>query len=185
MSTTLPTRETLASIIGVAEPTYEEKLGSLTGRVEQLGQSLVARLLTVKDEGMKATDLVGLYKDVRSATDGLEEAAKRLKGLKEELKAKHLPEAFEREAIKTMTLDSGDRVTINNRVVASIPAEFRNKAYEWLKTSGHESLVIETVNSSTLGAFARAEMEEGRELPDDLFKVTILSEASLTKGKKK
>jgi hypothetical protein len=164
---------------------FSTKLDALTNRIEQLGQSLTARFLAAKESGATAAELVVLYRDVRGATDGIEEAGKQLRGLKEQMKSKALPEAFEREGVKTLTMDDGGRVTISQRVVASIPADTKSLAYEWLRKNQHESLIVETVNASTLGAFARTQMEAGFDLPEELFKVNILNEASLTKGKKK
>jgi hypothetical protein len=43
------------------------------------------------------------------------------------------------------------------------------------------ALVKETINASTLAAFAKAELEEGRELPDDIFNVYIMPNTSVTK----
>lgn len=165
------------------EVSFKDKLGILLHRTEQMGESLIARLMRVKEGGMKSVELATLYADVRLAHDGIEEATKKLKGLKEQLKALLLPEAFDRDEIKTLTLEDGHRITIGTRVVASIIPDSKPLAFTWLRTNNHGSLIQETVNAQTLGAFARAEMEAARELPDNLFKVTVLHEASFTKGK--
>lgn len=43
------------------------------------------------------------------------------------------------------------------------------------------AIVKETINASTLAAFAKSEMEEGRELPDDIFNVYIMPNTSVTR----
>jgi hypothetical protein len=47
----------------------------------------------------------------------------------------------------------------------------------------NSALVKETINAQTLAAFARSEMEEGRELPDDIFTIQIGQNTSVTKVK--
>jgi len=54
---------------------------------------------------------------------------------------------------------------------------------DWLRTNGHGDLIQETVNSSTLGAFARNLTEEsGYELPSDIFKTSVMTFTSITKA---
>jgi hypothetical protein len=43
------------------------------------------------------------------------------------------------------------------------------------------AIVKETINASTLAAFAKAELEEGRELPEELFNVFIGQNTSVTR----
>jgi hypothetical protein len=119
-----------------------------------------------------------------------------------------VPEAFEREGTKTLTLQSGYRVTISALVRASTKDMEQGIAWCKLCECGHEErdhindnnrcsagcedkckgfnapnagLVKETINAQTLAAFARAEMEEGRELPDTVFTVNIGQNTSVTK----
>src|SRR5690606_39367494 len=53
---------------------------------------------------------------------------------------------------------------------------------QWLRDNGHESLVQETVNSSTFKAFIKERMKEGKEYPKDLIKVNPFSRATVVKG---
>ena len=57
----------------------------------------------------------------------------------------------------------------------------KEKGMEWLKTSGNEGLVIETVNAMTLASFAKTETLAGKPLPDHLFKVGTAQHISITK----
>lgn len=50
------------------------------------------------------------------------------------------------------------------------------KAFEWLRDNGHEDMIQETVNAGTLASFARSlQLDEGIDLPDDIFKVTTFN----------
>jgi hypothetical protein len=57
----------------------------------------------------------------------------------------------------------------------------KEAAYKWLELTGNEGLIQETVNSSTLSAFAKSEMSEARELPAALFNTHVGMNTSVTK----
>ena len=58
----------------------------------------------------------------------------------------------------------------------------KEKGMEWLRATGNEGLVIETVAARTLSSFARDETLAGRPLPEDLFKVGTSQLVSITKS---
>lgn len=154
-----------------------------TAEIMVSGEALSTALDEAKKEG--AASLVRLYSRARTELDMVADALKRTSQLIELMNRVVIPEAFENEKISTLTeAESGDRVTITQRVVASIPADQREAAYAWLRANDHESMITETVNASSLSAFAKALMEEGQDLPDDIFKTTILAQTSLTRGRR-
>jgi hypothetical protein len=54
---------------------------------------------------------------------------------------------------------------------------------DYLRNSGNGSLIQETVNSNTLAAFAKNfNDEEGKELPGEIFKTSIMTVTSITKA---
>lgn len=57
----------------------------------------------------------------------------------------------------------------------------KEAAYKWLRLTGNDGLIQETVNSSTLASFAKSEMTEMRELPATLFNVHVGLNTSVTK----
>jgi hypothetical protein len=55
--------------------------------------------------------------------------------------------------------------------------------FDYLRANGAEGLIIETVNSQTLAAYAKElSTEEGKELPADVFKTGIMTYTSITKA---
>ena len=50
----------------------------------------------------------------------------------------------------------------------------------WLRSSGNDGLIQETVNAQTLGAFAKEQAMTGKPLPDAIFKVTTANHVSIT-----
>jgi hypothetical protein len=90
-----------------------------------------------------------------------------------------LPTMFTNQNVKTIKLDNVGRVTVNVRWTASMID--KSKSMEWLRTSGNEGLIIETVNAGTLASFAKTETMAGKPLPDYLFKVGTAQHISITK----
>ena len=90
-----------------------------------------------------------------------------------------LPTMFSNQNVKTIKIDNVGRVTVNVRWSASMID--KQKGMEWLRTSGNEGIIIETVNAMTLASFAKAETLAGKPLPDFLFKVGTAQHISITK----
>ena len=92
-----------------------------------------------------------------------------------------IPGLMDEDEITNITIDGVGRVTLTGDVYASIPASERDRAYQWLRDNNHGGLIVETVNSGTLKAFVKGVIKKGEELPEDMFKVTPFSRASITK----
>lgn len=102
------------------------------------------------------------------------------------------PGRMDAEESRTATsAETGNRMSRTSKMYASIipdateGAEPQGKAFKWLRDNNLGSLIKETVNASTLSATAKELVENGRELPDDLFKVHTKDSVSITKGKPK
>jgi hypothetical protein len=115
--------------------------------------------------------------------DKIDEIKKQAYHVMNDYAMKVLPMVFENEGVTTITLSAGYRVTIGQRLSASIVADKKPDAYNWLVHNDLGDLITETVNASSLSATARSLIEEGRQLPDDLFKTVVLPQVSLTRTK--
>jgi hypothetical protein len=96
----------------------------------------------------------------------------------ETLSEESIPNLFSKQGVKSVNVIDLGRVTINIRWSASMLD--KGRGLEWLRGSGNEGLIIETVNAQTLGAFAKTEAIGGRPLPDDVFKTSTKSYVSIT-----
>ncbi len=96
-----------------------------------------------------------------------------------------IPEAFERESISSFTTDNGYRVTVSQRFFASILEGMKDVAFEWLRKNKLGDLIQPTVNAGTLSAEGKRMLEEGRELPEQIFSTHYKPSTSLTKVAKK
>ena len=98
----------------------------------------------------------------------------------EELSQEFIPTMFMNQHVKSFTVPSFGRATINVRWSASMLD--KETGFGWLRQTKNEGLIIETVNAQTLGAFAREQALAGQPLPSDIFKVGTSSYTSITKG---
>ena len=93
-----------------------------------------------------------------------------------------LPESMSDQDIEKITVADVGRVSLTNDLHVSILKNRRKEAYEWLDFNGHGDLVQETVNSSSLKALVKAKIKAGEPMPEDLFKVSPFTRASITKN---
>lgn len=118
--------------------------------------------------------------ELREAHEALDTQRKRISAVIEELSRKTLPEMMEENNCKTFTHKGiGRRFTVAQRTSCSMVD--KGAGIEWLKENGHGGIVIETVNSSTLAAFATKLLADtGTELPE-YFKMNSMNYTSATK----
>jgi hypothetical protein len=127
-------------------------------------------------------ELIKHYNHLRLATARIKEAREALAEMEEKMSREQIPEIFREHGIKTTTIEGVGRVTVSYRFGCSMLD--KEQGLEWLRGNGHGGIIIETVNSSTLSAFAKSMLEEsGAELPDSIFKVSTSPYTSITKVK--
>lgn len=134
-------------------------------------------------------EVVDKYVLLEAGVDALETSLKKVKEQISLAREVMLPSRMDADETKTNTSkDTGNRITRTARLFASIlPSQdgsITARAYEWLRNNNLGSLIKETVNSSSLNAAAKELMENGHELPDDIFRVHMKDGVSITKGKK-
>lgn len=143
----------------------------------------IINIMTANQPTQSAAVCAEFYQRTRDLHDKIDELKKAAYHLMNNYAMNVMPVVFEDEGVSTITLSSGYRVTISQRLNASIPADKKAEAYDWLVRNDLGDLITETVNSSSLSATARSLIEEGRQLPDDIFKTVILPQVSMTKVK--
>lgn len=93
-----------------------------------------------------------------------------------------LPERMEEEMIETLRVAGVGRLQARSDIRCAVPAQNREAVKEWLIDNGHGSMITETINASTLKAFVREMMKEGKEWPEDLLNVTPYTRATVVKA---
>ena len=122
------------------------------------------------------------YNHLRLAAAQIKLAREALADMEEDLSRRSVPEVMKEQGIKTINIEDVGRVTVSYRFSCSMLDKEAGLA--WLRANGHEGIIIETVNSSTLSAFAKQLLEEnGVDMPDNIFKVGTSPFTSITKAK--
>ena len=120
--------------------------------------------------------------ELRAKLDEIEEVTKLMNKEYDRLRTGIVPEKMDEEGLTTITIKGIGRVSLTGDVYASIPAEVRDDAWDWLRDHGHADVIKETINASTLKALMKSFIKEGVPFPEDLFKVTPFTRASITKA---
>ena len=144
--------------------------------------SLLERAQRDTNDVVQGNDIPTTVAHFAALQDTVEDLSKKLSALRKHVDAlsyEILPTMFSNQDVKTIKLDNIGRVTVNVRWTASMLN--KEKGMEWLRTSGNEGLIIETVNAMTLASFAKTETLAGKPLPDHLFKVGTAQHMSITK----
>ncbi len=148
-------------------------------------QALVEVVAAVREDtkAVMATDdpieVVKHFDQLRKINADNKVSREALGEMEEILSRNQIPELFDKRSLKTINIEAVGRVTVSYKWSASIID--KDRGYEWLRTNGYESLITETVNASTLSAFAKELVQDGSELPDDIFKVGQNPYTSITK----
>lgn len=146
----------------------------VTGQVRSDTQEAVASGDHVK--------LVTHFSSLRSVNATIKEAREALSEMEDLLSTRDIPDLFQSLKVKTTTIEGVGRITVAYRFGCSMLD--KEQGMEWLKANGHGGLIQPTVNSSTLAAFAKNMIEqEGKDLPDDIFKTSQSPYTSITKAK--
>lgn len=95
-----------------------------------------------------------------------------------------LPARFDHEKVKTFNTDRF-RVTRTVNLLCGIIPDQKEAAWDWLRENGLGDLIKPTVNSSSLNAAAKEQIENGKELPEELFRTHSKDGTSITKLKPK
>lgn len=138
----------------------------------------------LKELGVPVPEAIALYARVYSVHEKIEEVSKHTGALKQTFSRNIVPTAMDDSGTTNMTISEGHRLTRTaDKIFASIPTEHRDEAFSWLREHEAGDLIQETVNASTLSAYARTMMEENKELPESLFTVLAVPSVSLTRAK--
>ena len=121
------------------------------------------------------------YAKFREFTAKIKEAREALDEMEMRLSREYVPDVMELNNIRTTTIEGVGRVSITHRWSCSMLD--KQAGIEWLRDNDAASLIQETVNSMTLASFAKSKVEdEGKDLPDDIFKVSTMRYTSITKA---
>lgn len=150
---------------------------------EALKAKLEAVLIPMVEGATTASEMAHIYIAVRRISDALKAATDVIAEQYRRLGQEIIPDAFANEKITSFTTSDGYRVTTQIALRTSIIADQKEAAHQWLRDNGLGALITQTVNANTLSAAGKTFLEEGRELPEELFHAYFQNSTSVTQIK--
>ena len=114
------------------------------------------------------TSMVHELRDLKTQKEELEAQLKDVNKKIRKLAEQQIPEYMEENEIEKLSVAGVGTIYLTQKVYANVKAEDREAFMDWLRSTGHEDLINEQVHPSTLNAFAKEQISEGRELPEVL-----------------
>lgn len=135
-------------------------------------------------EEMQKWSLVDIIREMKTIENELEaqkQIVTHIQSTYDHIRKNIIPQRMELEGIPSIVVNDVGRVTVRPMVQASIRADHKNEAYQWLEDYGHD-IMTQTVNSSTLTALVKRLIEKGEEVPAELFNIYTYELAVITKS---
>lgn len=126
-------------------------------------------------------ELATFIRDQKIEIKAAENTLKALKADLQMVQEEVLPQKMEADELTSLNVDGIGRLTVAPQFRASVKAEHKMAMQEWLKENGFIELVQETINSSTLKAWVKEQLEEGNEVPTDYLNLHSFDIVTLTK----
>lgn len=136
-------------------------------------------------DGLKGKSLRVLVEhqaEYAARKEDLENQLKVVNGFYDVIRMELVPEAMEEAGIENIRYDDIGRVSITADVMVSVKGGQKDGLFAWFKGHKLGDLIQPAVNSSTLKAFVKRRIKEGKEYPIDMLNVTPIQRASITKG---
>lgn len=131
-------------------------------------------------EGSRLLVLATQMKAIQARMDEMDIEWKALTKELDEIRLKLIPDLMNEEGIRTVTFDGIGRVQLAADLYVSIIGN-KEGTYEWMRDNGYGGVVVEYIHPSTLKATIKEGMKAGRKFPEDKFKISPFSRASIVK----
>jgi hypothetical protein len=151
---------------------------------EELGVFEAAKAEAREDvKNLSLLDKVSLMKQYAAEKEKAEEALKVINAWYDVLRFEAIPTQMEDDGIENVRFEGIGRVSITGDLLVSTKGGAKDALVQWLGDHGLGDLVQEQVNASTLKAFVKRRIKEGKPYPEEYLNVTPITRASITKGK--
>lgn len=100
----------------------------------------------------------------------------------DDLRLRRIPDLMASLEVKTTTFSGLGRVQLASDLYASTLPGKKDDAFQWLRDCGYGDMIKPTVNASSLKALFRQQIKAGAMPPDDIFKITPFTRASIVKA---
>ncbi len=126
-------------------------------------------------------ELAVAFKDLQDRYNEAKSVSAHIYAEFELLRKNVIPKRMEDMGIDTVKVTGVGRLQVGQQVSAK--QLDKQGLISWLNAHGHEAIVAETVNASTLGSFMKAQIANGDPIPDDdVVSFTVYEVASVVKA---
>jgi len=119
--------------------------------------------------------------EYKLAKETAEHALKEINAHYDVLRFELVPEQMEEDGVEKLTLEGVGRISLTGDLNIQVLKQNRPDLFAWFKKNKLGDLIQSTVNSSTLKAWVKRRIEDGKPVPE-LIKVTPITRASITKA---
>lgn len=131
-------------------------------------------------DGMKLKELVEHMNRGRLEKEKLESQLREVNAWYDVLRFEKVPERMEADGVENVRYDGIGRVSLTADLYVQVKDQ--KELNLWLRTKKLGDLIKQVVHPSTLKAFIKSRIKDGKEYPTDFVKVTPITRASITKG---
>lgn len=117
-------------------------------------------MITLTEMSSLARALLDAEKRTKDAEQALKDAKERERVIREET----IPSAMQEMGLESITLETGQKLKVQQEVYAAIPAANKQAAFKWLNENGFGGLIKVEVDAS----FGKGEQEKALELYQEL-----------------
>lgn len=164
-----------------ATPTYD-RMSNAARALSEIDAQIAALVADIKKLPIEEAFIQ--YHHLKSAYERIDNVRKAMGEKVDDLKNRALPEMLTDKKINTISveIEPGLSYRFSKSLRWSCSMTDKIAGPQWLRDNGHEGLITETVNSSSLSSFAKQYIQEqGMDLPEAIFKVSTMNFISGTK----
>lgn len=130
------------------------------------GMELLAQIRKMRDLQAEKEKLDGLLKIINAHYDVI--------------RMETIPEKMDEDGVENMRVEGIGRVSLTADMF--VATTNKQGLFQWFREQHLGDMIQDTVNASTLKAFVKRRMKEGKDVPSDYLRVTPFTRASITKG---
>lgn len=127
-------------------------------------------------------ELAAHMKSLQTKKDDLERQLADVNIELDEIRVRKIPTMMESLGLKNVTFEGLGRVQLAADLYLSTKEGKKEEAMQWLRDMGHEGMITESYNASSMKALVRRLLVDGAEVPEHLFKITPFTRASIVKA---
>lgn len=160
--------------------THSDDIDQCVAKITDVAES-VNDFCENRVDNYELSDVCALYFLIKTHYEAIDRAKKEWSKLKTFMERAIIPEKMEKADVDMVRLpDLARSFSLQKRYSASIVD--KEAAFKWLRESGNEDIIQETVNAGTLSSFCRSLMlDEGIEPPEDAVKVSSYNAIGVNK----